>query len=77
VPAAAMEINDSPIPQEPIIWAPIMVAVARSPAGPVDNLVEPTAPRPTSPPMLIFKSAFILVLALGEPLLGVGVLQEP
>ena len=58
VPAAAMEINDSPMPQEPIICAPIVVAVARSPAGPVDTSSNHRSSA-TSPPMLIFRSAFI------------------
>jgi hypothetical protein len=57
LPAAATEISESPMPQAPIICAPMVVAVARSPAGPVDTSSNQRSSA-TSPPMLICSRAF-------------------
>ena len=64
------------MPQAPIIWAPMLVAAARSEAGPVDTSSNHRSSA-TMPPMAICSSASQLLAALGEALLGVGVLQQP
>ena len=74
-PVAATEISESPMPQAPIIWAPMLVAAARSEAGPVDTSSNQCSSA-TMPPRQICRSASQFVLALREALLGLGMLEQ-